>query len=217
VSLMQEVLRSGTGAAVRSRGFTLPAAGKTGTSHDAWFAGFTSKLLCIVWVGLDDYQDIKMEGSKAALPIWTEFMKRAHEHRAYRDVTPFDVPDGVVSGQIDSGTGELATNRCPLNVVKTEYYLQGTQPVQFCATHMGGNSEIASWGESLPPAPAMGGQAPNNQVAVPPPVMRPAPNTQLAVTPPPGQEPVPDPGSQQQKDKQKEKKNLLDKLKSIFR
>ena len=83
---MQEVLRSGTGAGVRSRGFSLPAAGKTGTSHDAWFAGFTTKLLCVVWVGLDDYKDIKMEGAKAALPIWTEFMKRAHRHRAYRDV-----------------------------------------------------------------------------------------------------------------------------------
>ena len=53
-------------------GFISPAAGKTGTSHDAWFAGFTSNLLCIVWVGNDDYTDIKLEGAHAAAPIWAD-------------------------------------------------------------------------------------------------------------------------------------------------
>ena len=47
---------------MRARGFTAPAAGKTGTSHDAWFAGYTSNLLCVVWVGNDDYTDIKLAG-----------------------------------------------------------------------------------------------------------------------------------------------------------
>jgi penicillin-binding protein 1B len=191
ISFMQDVLNWGTGARVRARGFTLPAAGKTGTSHDAWFAGFTSKLLCVVWVGLDDYQDIKMEGADAAAPIWAEFMKRAHQHRAYRDVTPFDVPDGLVSAQIDIGTGQLATNACPLSLVRTEYYLLGTQPVQFCATHMGGSTEVAGW-ENLPTAPPMAGAAPNV----------PALN-------------MPD-NNPQQNDKPKEKKSFLDKLKGIF-
>jgi membrane peptidoglycan carboxypeptidase len=59
VTLMEDVLRFGTGAGAYRRGFTLPAAAKTGTSQDAWFGGFTSKLLCIVWVGLDDYKDLK--------------------------------------------------------------------------------------------------------------------------------------------------------------
>ena len=68
VSLMQEVMRSGTAAGVRSRGFTLPAAGKTGTSRDGWFAGFTSKLVCVVWVGFDDAKDLNLEGAKSALP-----------------------------------------------------------------------------------------------------------------------------------------------------
>ena len=67
VSMLQEVLRSGTAAGVRSRGFTLPAAGKTGTSHDGWFAGFTSQLLCIVWVGYDDYRDLNLEGAQVRL------------------------------------------------------------------------------------------------------------------------------------------------------
>ncbi len=77
VNLMEDVLRSGTGAGVRTRGFTVPAAGKTGTSRDGWFAGFTSQLLCVVWVGFDDNHDLNIEGAKSALPIWTEFMKRA--------------------------------------------------------------------------------------------------------------------------------------------
>ncbi len=58
-SLLEGVMNYGTAAAVRGHGFTAPAAGKTGTSHDAWFAGYTSNLICIVWVGNDDYTDIK--------------------------------------------------------------------------------------------------------------------------------------------------------------
>lgn len=195
VNLMQEVLRSGTGAGVRSRGFTLPAAGKTGTSHDAWFAGFTTKLLCIVWVGLDDYQDLKLEGAKAALPIWTEFMKRAHKHRAYRDVAQFEVPDGVVSAQVDPDSGELATTACPR--IATEYYLLGTQPVQFCPVHQGGSTEIAGW-ETTPNPPAM---LPNVPAA--PGVM------------PPGTAPDLN-AREQQKNPNEKKPGLFDKLKSIF-
>ncbi len=70
--MMEEVLRSGTGARVRASGFSLPAAGKTGTSRDGWFAGFTSKLICVVWVGFDDNRDFKLEGARSALPIWPE-------------------------------------------------------------------------------------------------------------------------------------------------
>ncbi len=197
LTLMQEVLRSGTGAGVRARGFTLPAAGKTGTSHDAWFAGFTSKLLCVVWVGLDDYQDLKLDGPKVAVPMWTDFMKRAHKHRAYRDVTQFDVPDGVVSAQIDPLSGGLATGACPK--VTTAYYLLGTQPVQFCPLHQAGATEIAGWDTSTPTPPA---SVPNASTA--------------AGAGPPGTSP--DINAQnQQKNKPGEKKpGLFEKLKSIF-
>jgi penicillin-binding protein 1B len=157
-------LRSGTGAGVRSRGFTLPAAGKTGTEHDAWFAGFTTKLLCLDWVGLDDYQDIKMEGAKAALPIWTDFMKRAHQHRAYRDVKDFDVPDGVVSAQVDADTGQLATSACPR--ISTDYYLVGTQPTQYCTLHLGGATEIAGWETAPPPTVAPPSGFPSGDQAI---------------------------------------------------
>ena len=85
-SMMEDVLRgSGTGARARSMGFTLPAAGKTGTSRDGWFAGFTSKIICVVWVGFDDNRDFKLEGAKSALPIWVEFMKRAHQHAGIQE------------------------------------------------------------------------------------------------------------------------------------
>jgi len=77
LDMLQEVMRSGTGAGARGRGFNAPAAGKTGTSRDGWFAGFTSDLLCVVWVGFDDNTELELEGAQSALPIWTEFMKKA--------------------------------------------------------------------------------------------------------------------------------------------
>ena len=76
VSLLESVINNGTGAGVRTRGFRLPAAGKTGTSHDGWFAGFTSNLLAVAWVGYDDDRDLNITGAQSALPLWTEFMKR---------------------------------------------------------------------------------------------------------------------------------------------
>jgi penicillin-binding protein 1B len=132
-SLMQEVLRSGTGAGVRSRGFTLPAAGKTGTSRDGWFAGFTSQLLCVVWVGFDDGRDLNLEGAHSALPIWTEFMKRAARFHEYRDARPFSAPSGVVTVRLCSESGQVATEFCP--ETRSEVFIAGTQPGQQCELH----------------------------------------------------------------------------------
>jgi penicillin-binding protein 1B len=201
VSLMQEVLRSGTGAGARARGFTLPAAGKTGTSNDAWFAGFTSKLICIVWVGLDDYKDLKLDGPKAALPIWAEFMKRAHQHRAYHDVTEFAIPDGIVTAQIDNDTGQLATGGCPPASIRTEYYLAGTAPTQFCPLH-GGNTDVGNWPESTP-APNTFTPTPTAQTLPPPGGAPPVEALDLSRTDVNGQN-------------EKSKKGIFDKLKGIF-
>ena len=132
-TLMEEVLRSGTAASVRSRGFTLPAAGKTGTSRDGWFAGFTSRLLCVVWVGFDDNRELNLEGAKSALPIWTEFMKRAHRYPEYSDVHEFAEPAGMVHVSIDPVSGEIAMPRCP--TVQTEVFIAGTAPQQPCHLH----------------------------------------------------------------------------------
>jgi penicillin-binding protein 1B len=133
VNMLEEVLRSGTGAGARTRGFRAPAAGKTGTSRDGWFAGFTSRLLCVVWVGFDDNRELKLEGATSALPIWTEFMKRAVQSRGYRDAKEFSVPQGVTSAHLCSESGQLATPGC--RSTYTEYFVDGSQPVVQCDLH----------------------------------------------------------------------------------
>jgi penicillin-binding protein 1B len=120
----------GTGAGVRNLGFLAPAAGKTGTDHDAWFAGFTSNLICIVWVGNDDYTDIKLEGAEAAAPIWAEFMKKAVELPQYSDTHDFTPVDGVQVEQIDKATNLLSDNACPDSY--SAAFLNGTGPTDTC-------------------------------------------------------------------------------------
>ncbi len=110
-SMMEDVINRGTGATVRARGFNAPAAGKTGTSRDGWFAGYTSNLLAIVWVGFDDNRDLGLSGGNAPAPIWADFMKRAITLPAYRDVKPFEMPDGVTKVTIDPETLALGNSR----------------------------------------------------------------------------------------------------------
>src|SRR5947207_14494033 len=111
--LMEGVINSGTGAGVRARGFTLPAAGKTGTSRDGWFAGFTSNLVCVIWVGFDDNRDLGLTGGTAVAPIWADFMMKATALPGYRNVKDFDPPEGVQTTVIDPESLELATPNCP--------------------------------------------------------------------------------------------------------
>ena len=132
-SMLQDVMRSGTAAGVRTRGFTLPAAGKTGTSHDGWFAGYTSQLLCIVWVGFDDYRQLDIEGAKSALPIWTEFMKRAAQLAGYRNAREFTRAAGIVSAKICLDSGKLAGDLCPRTT--TDLFISGTEPQTLCDLH----------------------------------------------------------------------------------
>ncbi|MGH9477146.1 MAG: penicillin-binding protein 1A [Terriglobales bacterium] len=135
-NLMESVLQAGgTGMRVRTMGFEAPAAGKTGTSHDAWFAGFTNNLLCVVWVGLDNYQNIDIEGAHAALPIWTDFMKAAIQLPAYANPQEFAPPPGVVAVRVDTVSHELATPLCPPEQVEMNYYIDGTQPTVMCHLH----------------------------------------------------------------------------------
>ena len=145
-SMMEDVINHGTGATVRARGFNAPAAGKTGTSRDGWFAGYTSNLLAIVWVGFDDNRDLGLSGANAPAPIWAEFMKRAIELPAYRNVQPFEMPEGVTRVTIDPETLQLATPECP--VTREEVYIHGTEPTEFCSLHGGriaGGAPPASW------------------------------------------------------------------------
>jgi penicillin-binding protein 1B len=133
ISLMEGVLNSGTAAGARAHGFRVPAAGKTGTSRDGWFAGFTSQLLCVVWVGFDDNGELNLEGARSALPIWTEFMKSALQLSPYRDAQPFRPPAGISSARIDSDTGMLAAPDCPAS--RIEFFISGTEPKLMCNTH----------------------------------------------------------------------------------
>ena len=120
----------GTAFPVRARGFNAPAAGKTGSSHDGWFAGYTSNLLCIVWVGYDDYSDIRLSGAQTALPIWAEFMKKAVTLPQYSDVQGFSQPSGVVDVQLGRATNRLATPSCPETY--TSAFVAGTEPHDTC-------------------------------------------------------------------------------------
>jgi penicillin-binding protein 1B len=145
-SLLKDVLNKGTGASVRARGFTLPAAGKTGTSRDGWFAGYTSNLLTVVWVGFDDNRDLGLTGGATVAPVWADFMLRASALPAYRDVKDFTMPDGVQSVLIDPESTELATPNCP--TTREEVYIAGSAPTQFCELH-GGSAAAASSGSWL--------------------------------------------------------------------
>jgi penicillin-binding protein 1B len=130
-NMLQNVLNTGTAAGVRSRGFLAPAAAKTGTSRDAWFAGYTSNLICVIWVGNDDYSDIKLEGAQAAAPIWAEFMKRAILLPQYSDTRDFSIPQGVDLVKLDKNTNLLADPTCPENYYAA--FLEGTAPHNTCS------------------------------------------------------------------------------------
>lgn len=135
-NMMEGVINNGLGyTAVRLRGFTPPAAGKTGSSHDGWFAGYTSNLLCIVWVGYDDYSDLRLSGAQTAAPIWAEFMKKAGTLPQYSDMKPFSQPSGVVDVQLDKATNRLATASCPDDY--TSAFVAGTEPRETCDEQSG--------------------------------------------------------------------------------
>lgn len=131
--LMEGVVDRGTGRGVRARGFTRPAAAKTGTtneSRDAWFAGFTPDLLAVVWVGFDDNEPLGLSGAEAALPIWTAFMTDA---AAASPPAPFRPPPGVALVQIDPYTGDIATAGCPERII--EAFRRGEEPIASCSLH----------------------------------------------------------------------------------
>ena len=149
-SMLRSALDHGTGYAARARGFTLPAAGKTGTMDeymDAWFVGYTPSLVAGVWVGYDEKRPIGpgMTGARAALPIWTDFMMEATRGRPVED---FELPAGRVSRLVCAGSGMLATELCPH--VTDETYDAGSEPADYCTEHPGAPLESAS-PEGLPP------------------------------------------------------------------
>ena len=185
-SLMESVINNGTGAGpggVRARGFTLPAAGKTGTSHDAWFAGFTSNLLAVVWVGYDDDRDIRLSGAQAALPVWVAFMKRAAALPAYHDAHDFSPPAGIVSAQVAAypdNPGDATT--------RTEVFIDGTEPKTITPLQGVANGVSGLFHKIFGGGPVA---APPVTPPVALPESNPKPETQAASVPPPETAPPP--------------------------
>lgn len=126
-SFMKDVVNRGTGAPLRARGFKYNVAGKTGTSRDGWFAGYTPDLVCVVWVGFDDGSQLGLTGAASALPIWGDFMSSAlTTHPEWTG--DWNMPDGVQQTEIDPATGVIA--QADSTTKRGEYFINGTLPGQ---------------------------------------------------------------------------------------
>jgi penicillin-binding protein 1B len=204
-SLLKDVLNKGTGATVRARGFALPAAGKTGTSRDGWFAGYTSNLVTVIWIGFDDNRDLGLAGGATAAPIWAEFMKKATVLPGYKGVKDFDAPEGVQAVMIDPESSELATPNCP--ATREEVYVAGSAPTQLCELH-GGHGIVSSTGSFL--SHIFGGGPPKGPAEGPKTGTFPPANGEVPATGPDGK-PLPAEETAPQK-----KKNPLQKIFGIF-
>ncbi len=127
-SMLEGVVQNGTGW--RAKALGRPSAGKTGTTNDyedAWYIGYTPELITGVWVGFDEERPLgKNEtGSRAACPIWLEFMQNALEGKTAKE---FPVPEGIVFVKVDSKTGLLANPRS--EEVIFECFEEGTEPTE---------------------------------------------------------------------------------------
>jgi 1A family penicillin-binding protein len=149
-TMLADVVNAGTAAGARRLGFTLPAAGKTGTTNDfndAWFIGYTPKLVTGVWVGFDQPHTIIPRGfaAEVAVPIWAKFMKLAT-----RGDKPqwFNPPPGITVASVCRLSGKLATDVCQSvevvaadgkvgrrSMVYNEYFVAGTEPTTYCDAH----------------------------------------------------------------------------------
>ena len=124
-SFMKDVVNRGTAAPIRARGFKWNVAGKTGTSRDGWFAGYTPDLVCVVWVGFDDGSQLGLTGAASALPIWADFMNAAlTNHPEWTG--DWQPPAGIQQEEIDPATGLLA--KADSTSRRTEFFINGTAP-----------------------------------------------------------------------------------------
>lgn len=111
--MLADVIDRGTARSARGAVKKTAIAGKTGTSRDGWFVGFTPNLVVAVWIGFDDNAQLGLTGAEAALPAWTEFVGNAVELRPDLGGEAFKRPPGITFVEIDSETGLLATASCP--------------------------------------------------------------------------------------------------------
>ncbi|MBU2513354.1 PBP1A family penicillin-binding protein [bacterium] len=128
-SILQDVVRFGSG--FRAQEINRPSAGKTGTTNnyaDAWYIGYIPQLIAGVYIGFDKNQQTLGEtetGSRAAAPIWTNFMKQVTDPMA---ILPFEQPDGINMVKINADSGLMDCDSG--GNTKYEYYKAGTEPTQ---------------------------------------------------------------------------------------
>jgi penicillin-binding protein 1A len=149
-SMLADVINAGTAYRARQAGFMLPAAGKTGTTNDyvdAWFVGFTPKLVTGVWVGFDQPKTIIRNGyaGDIAVPLWAGFMKAATRGDKPEWIAR---PSSVVGVNVCRLSGQLPNDGCDhvevvnregeletRSMIYTEYFVKGTQPTAVCPLH----------------------------------------------------------------------------------
>jgi penicillin-binding protein 1B len=172
-SFMKDVVNRGTAAPVRQRGLKAVLAGKTGTSRDGWFAGYTPNLVCAVWVGFDDGSQLGLTGANSALPIWSDFMQVAlAEHPEWDG--DWDMPAGIEQVEVNPKTGAPTA---PGDTEKrTEFFINGTGPSEPTATP----EEEATPPELPEPTP---GIEPLPAEPIPLPSPSPSPRTRPPVAP----------------------------------
>ena len=204
--IMRDVVRTTGGTAygnVYAAGFRIPSAGKTGTTNDfsdVWYIGFTADLVTGVWIGLDMPKRImtNAQGGRLAAPAWTAFMKEVYQKKQAPPDWPR--PEGIITREVDASNGLLRNPFCPVEQIRTEFYIPGTEPVRECDTHSPfilPPSDSSMFSPTLTPpgarplpgaTPPATGPDTTNPFYIPPPPGRAAPTraTPPPVTPPPG-------------------------------
>jgi len=158
VDMMKDVIRRGTAAgSVWGAGFHLPAGGKTGTTNDGtnvWFIGYTADLVAGVWMGFDRPQKIMADaqGGRLAAPAWTQFMSEVYRRKPAPPDWPR--PIAIITRDIDVSTGMLQTPYCPRDLIRTEFYIPGTEPTLECDKHLGPGNYPGGYLDTLGRAPA---------------------------------------------------------------
>lgn len=170
-SFMKDVVNRGTAAKVRARGFKANVAGKTGTSRDGWFAGYTPNLVCVVWVGFDDGSQLGLTGANSALPIWTDFMGVAlGEHPEWQG--DWQMPAGIEQVAINEKTGGPASEQDPDK--RIELFINGTSPQDTSSLEL--EPEASPETDELPP--------PAPDQTLPPVLVEPSPTSSPRAKPP---------------------------------
>ena len=138
-NMLQGVIERGTARKAYGAVRGTAIAGKTGTSRDGWFVGYSPNLVCVVWIGFDDNKQLGLTGAEAALPAWVDFMNDAVALRPDLGGENFECPEGIKFLEIDAATGLRSTVTCPVRELiavsermtpNMECYVHGNLPVQ---------------------------------------------------------------------------------------